>query len=385
MRTLTNARIVTSQGWTAGWLRVDGPRIAEVGAGIAPYPAAESVDLGGRLLVPGWVDIHVHGGGGASFDDGDPERALAAVDLHRRHGTTSLVAGLVTASPAALLRQVAALAELCEAGELAGIHLEGPYLATQRCGAHDPALLRSPDLAEFQRILRAGRGHVRMITLAPELPGALELVRAAVSEGVVAAVGHTDADYATVCAAFDAGATVATHLFNQMRPLHHRDPGPVAAALTDDRVTVEVINDGVHLHPAVVRMAWAAAGADRTAFVTDAMAAAGLGDGDYTLGGRRVRVADGTARLADTGAIAGSTIILADAVRRAVRDLGIPLAAAVRAASTVPAAALRLADVGALLPGRYADLVVLEPDGTLHAVYHRGRPVTGVPASRGQR
>ncbi|EOR70500.1 N-acetylglucosamine 6-phosphate deacetylase, partial [Thermobifida fusca TM51] len=224
MRTLTNARIVTSQGWTAGWLRVDGPRIAEVGAGIAPYPAAESVDLGGRLLVPGWVDIHVHGGGGASFDDGDPERALAAVDLHRRHGTTSLVAGLVTASPAALLRQVAALAELCEAGELAGIHLEGPYLATQRCGAHDPALLRSPDLAEFQRILRAGRGHVRMITLAPELPGALELVRAAVSEGVVAAVGHTDADYATVCAAFDAGATVATHLFNQMRPLHHRDP-----------------------------------------------------------------------------------------------------------------------------------------------------------------
>ncbi|QOS58975.1 N-acetylglucosamine-6-phosphate deacetylase [Thermobifida fusca] len=385
MRTLTNARIVTSQGWTAGWLRVDGPRIAEVGAGIAPYPAAESVDLGGRLLVPGWVDIHVHGGGGASFDDGDPERALAAVDLHRRHGTTSLVAGLVTASPAALLRQVAALAELCEAGELAGIHLEGPYLATQRCGAHDPALLRSPDLAEFQRILRAGRGHVRMITLAPELPGALELVRAAVSEGVVAAVGHTDADYATVCAAFDAGATVATHLFNQMRPLHHRDPGPVAAALTDDRVTVEVINDGVHLHPAVVRMAWAAAGADRTAFVTDAMAAAGLGDGDYTLGGRRVRVADGTARLADTGAIAGSTITLADAVRRALRDLGIPLAAAVRAASTVPAAALRLADVGALLPGRYADLVVLEPDGTLHAVYHRGRPVTGVPASRGQR
>ena len=385
MRTLTNARIVTSQGWTAGWLRVDGPRIAEVGAGIAPYPAAESVDLGGRLLVPGWVDIHVHGGGGASFDDGDPERALAAVDLHRRHGTTSLVAGLVTASPAALLRQVAALAELCEAGELAGIHLEGPYLATQRCGAHDPALLRSPDLAEFQRILRAGRGHVRMITLAPELPGALELVRAAVSEGVVAAVGHTDADYATVCAAFDAGATVATHLFNQMRPLHHRDPGPVAAALSYDRVTVEVINDGVHLHPAVVRMAWAAAGADRTAFVTDAMAAAGLGDGDYTLGGRRVRVADGTARLADTGAIAGSTITLADAVRRAVRDLGIPLAAAVRAASTVPAAALRLADVGALLPGRYADLVVLEPDGTLHAVYHRGRPVTGVPASRGQR
>lgn len=268
------------------------------------------------------------------------------------------------------------MAELCDSGDLAGIHLEGPYLAVHRCGAHDPTLLRAPDLVEFQRILRVGRGHVRMITLAPELPGALELIRAAVSEGVVPAVGHTDADYATVCAAFDAGATVATHLFNQMRPLHHRDPGPVVAALNDDRVTVEVINDGLHLHPAVVRMVWAAAGVSRTVLVTDAMAAAGLGDGDYTLGGLHVQVREGTARLASTGAIAGSTITLADAVRRAVRDLGVSLVEALHTASTVPAAALRLTDVGALLPGRYADLVVLDSKGTIHAVYHRGRPLT---------
>ena len=192
VRTLTNARIVTSQGWTAGWLRVDGPRIAEVGAGIAPYPAAESVDLGGRLLVPGWVDIHVHGGGGASFDDGDPELlprrpAPSARDDQPGRGTGDRF-------PAALLRQVAALAELCEAGELAGIHLEGPYLATQRCGAHDPAALPRPRRVPAD--LRAGRGHVRMITTRPSCPARSNWC-VQLFPGVVAAVGHTDADYAT--------------------------------------------------------------------------------------------------------------------------------------------------------------------------------------------
>lgn len=377
MSTLTNARLVTADGIVDGWLRIEGERIAATGRGAAPDRPADSVDLGGRLLAPGCVDVHVNGGGGASFDEGDPERALTAVAFHRRHGVTTLVGGLVTASPAAMLRQVAALAELCDAGELAGIHLEGPYLAPGRCGAHDPALLRPPDPVEFHRLLAAGRGHVRMITLAPELPGALDLVRAAVAEGVVAAVGHTDADHETVRAAFDAGATVATHLFNQMRPVHHRDPGPVVAALNDDRVTVELVNDGVHVHPAVARMAWRAAGASRTALVTDAMAAAGLGDGDYTLGGLRVRVADGTARLASTGAIAGSTVTLPEAVRRAVRDLGVPVPEALRAASAVPAAALHLADVGVLTPGRYADLVVLGEDLEVESVYRRGRPVVG--------
>jgi len=373
--TFTNARLVTPSGTVEGWLRVAGERIAAVGPGTAPSSPGKTVDLGGRLLAPGCVDVHVHGGAGVSFDEGDPERALAAVAFHRRRGVTTLVASLVTAAPADLLRQVAALAELCDAGELAGIHLEGPYLAPGRCGAHDPALLRLPDPAEFRRLLAAGRGHVRMVTLAPELPGALDLVRAAVAEDVVAAVGHTDADHATTRAAFDAGATVATHLFNQMRPLHHRDPGPVAAALNDDRVTVELVNDGVHVHPEAARMAWRAAGAARLALVTDAMAAAGLGDGDYLLGGLPVRVSGGTARLAATGAIAGSTVTLPEAVRRAVRDLGVPRHEALRAASAVPAAALRLADVGELTPGRYADLVVLDDSLAVTSVYRRGRPV----------
>ncbi|UOE18182.1 N-acetylglucosamine-6-phosphate deacetylase [Thermobifida halotolerans] len=375
MSTLTNAQMVTADGILDGWLRVEDGRIAEIGSGPAPHGAAETVDLGGRLLAPGYVDIHVHGGAGASFGDGDPERALAVVESHRRHGVTTLVGSLVTAAPEETLRQVAALAELCESGDLAGIHLEGPYLAPGRCGAHDPALLRRPDPAEFRRILAAGRGHVAMITLAPELPGALDLVRAAVAEGVVAAVGHTDADYDRTRAAFDAGATVATHLFNQMRPVHHRDPGPVVAALTDDRVVVELVNDGVHVHPGAARMAWNAAGASRVALVTDAMSATGLGDGEYTLGRLRVRVVGGTARLATTGAIAGSTITLTDAVRRAVRELRVPPVEAVRAAGAVPAAALRLTDVGVLAPGCRADLLVLEEDLSVRTVYHRGRPL----------
>ncbi|TDQ51993.1 N-acetylglucosamine-6-phosphate deacetylase [Actinorugispora endophytica] len=376
MSTLVNARVVTADGITDGWLRIGGERIAAIGSGPAPHDPAGTVDIGGRLLAPGLVDIHIHGGAGASFTDADPERAMAVVEFNRAHGVTSLLGGLVAATPEDTLRQVSVLAELCDSGELAGIYLEGPYISTGKCGAHDPALLRDPDTAEFRRILDAGRGHVRMVTLAPELPGALDLVRAAVSEGVVAAVGHTEATYDQTRAAFDAGSTVATHIYNQMRPLHHREPGPIAAALNDERVTVELINDGVHVHPGAARLVRDTVGPHRLALVTDAMAATGLGDGEYTLGRLRVRVDGGEARLTDTGAIASSTIVLPEAVRRAVRDLDAAPVDALRAASGTPAAALRLADAGVLETGRYADVVVLDDDLAVRAVYHRGRAVT---------
>lgn len=376
MSTLANARLAVPGGIADGWLRIEGERIAAIGSGPAPDDPAGTVDLGGRLLAPGLVDIHIHGGAGASFTEADPERAMAVVESNRAHGVTTLLGGLVTAAPGDTLRQVAALAELCDSGELAGIYLEGPYIALEKCGAHDPELLRAPDTDEFQQILKAGRGHVRMLTLAPELPGALDLVRAAVAEGVVAAVGHTEATYDQTRAAFDAGATVATHIYNQMRPLHHREPGPIAAALNDERVTVELINDGVHVHSGAARLVYDAVGAARLALVTDAMAATGLGDGEYTLGGLRVRVAGGEARLADSGAIASSTIVLPEAVRRAVRDLSVPPADALRAAAATPAAALGLTDAGVLAVGRYADIVVLDDDLIVEAVYHRGRAVT---------
>ncbi|TQN32738.1 N-acetylglucosamine-6-phosphate deacetylase [Haloactinospora alba] len=375
MTTLTNARLVTPDGVRNGWLRVAGDRITGMGTGETPGGEA-STDVGGRWVLPGGVDVHVHGGAGAAFSDADPQAAMRIVEHNRSHGVTTLLGGLVAASPADTLRQVAALAELCDTGDLAGIYLEGPYIAASKCGAHDPELLRDPDVDEFSQILKAGRGHVRMITVAPELPGALELVRAATAEGVVAAVGHTEADYEQTRAAFDAGATMATHLYNAMRPLHHREPGPIAAALNDPRVTVELINDGVHVHPGAARLVFDTAGSERVALVTDAMAATGLGDGEYTLGKLRVLVRDGQATVAETGAIASSTIVLPDAIRRAVHTLpgedGVGLAAAARSATATPARALGLERVGELATGNRADLLLLDPELNVAGVMYGG-------------
>ncbi|MFW5420211.1 N-acetylglucosamine-6-phosphate deacetylase [Nocardiopsis sp. CNT-189] len=370
--TLTNARLLTPEGFRLGWLHIERGRIRSLGTGALPAEAGPAVDAGGRTVLPGAVDVHVHGGAGAAFTETDPERLLSIVRFNREQGVTTVVGGLVAASPADTLAQVAALAELTEAGEIAGSYLEGPWISEHRHGAHDPALLREPDLAEFAQIVKAGRGHIRMITVAPELPGALDLIRAAVSEGITVAVGHTEATYDQARAAFDAGASMATHLYNAMRPLNHREPGPIGAALTDERIVLELINDGVHVHPAAAQVAFDAAGSERIALVTDAMAATGLGDGTYSLGKLEVRVEGGRALLAD-GTIASSTIVLPDAIRRAVRTVpGVDLAAAARSAATVPARALGIPEVGSLEPGFHADLLVLDDDLGVAGVVHRG-------------
>lgn len=369
--TLTNARVVTPNGVHNGWLRVEDGRVAALGSG-EPAPGGEAHDVRGAWVAPGMVDTHIHGGAGHAFPDADSEGARRIIAFNRAEGVTSLVGGLVAATPEHTLHQVAALAELCDEGELAGIYLEGPFIARSRCGAHDPELLRDPDTAEFDRWLEAGRGHVRMITVAPELPGALELIGAAASSGVVAAVGHTEASYEQTLAAFDTGASVATHVYNAMRPLNHRDPGPIAAALGDGRVTVELIMDNVHVHPGAARLVFDAAGADRVSLVTDAMSATGLGDGEYTLGDLRVRVSGGEARLVENGTIASSTIVLPQAVRNAVDGLGVGIPEAVRSASSVPAAALGLDGVGQIVVGGRADLVVLNDDLSVSEVMYRG-------------
>jgi N-acetylglucosamine-6-phosphate deacetylase len=367
--TLTNARVVTPDGVHEGWLRIENGRVAALGS---DGPVSGGRDLGGAWVVPGMVDTHVHGGAGHAFTETDPEGVRETIAFNRSRGVTALVGGLVAATPEDTLRQVAALAELCDAGELAGIYLEGPFISRARCGAHDPDLLRDPDTAEFDRWLKAGRGHVRMVTVAPELPGALDLIGAAASSGVVAAVGHTEATYEQTLAAFDAGASVATHLYNAMRPLGHRDPGPIAAALGDERVTVELILDNVHVHPGAAGLVFDAAGADRVSLVTDAMSATGLGDGEYTLGDLRVRVSGGEARLAESGTIASSTIVLPQAVRNAVRGLGVGVPEAVRSASSVPAAALGLDGVGRIEVGGRADLVVLDDGLEVREVVYEG-------------
>lgn len=368
---LTGARVIAgNRVLDPGWVRVSGDRIAEVGEG--DPPATDAVDLAGAWLAPGFVDIHVHGGAGASYPSGDPGEARRVARLHLRHGTTTTLASLVTASPEQLLKAVAGLAELVADGTLAGLHLEGPFLAATRCGAHDPALLRPPDREELAGLLRAGNGSIRQVTVAPELPGGLDMIRQLTDAGVVAAAGHTDATYEQGRAAFDAGATVVTHLFNGMRPVHHREPGLATAALEDDRVTVELINDGCHLHHAVVRSAFAHVAAGRVALVTDAMAAAGAGDGEYELGGQRVLVTDGVARLAGGSSIAGSTLTMDEAVRRTVTEAGVSVVDAVTAASTTPARVLGLDGVGVIAAGARADLVVLNDDLVVRRVLRGG-------------
>lgn len=379
MPTFANARVVTeSDVLDVGWLSVEGPLITGVGSGRPPVAA---VDLGGRWVLPGFVDVHVHGGGGHSMLAGDHDAVARAVAFHQRHGTTTTLASLVTAPIDELLLAVGRLADLADdgglAGQVAGIHLEGPFLSTARCGAQNPRHMIDPDTAVTGALLDAGRGHIRMVTVAPERPGALDLVTTLAAAGVLAAIGHTDADHEQVAAAVDAGANVATHLGNGMRPFHHREPGPIGTCLADPRVACELIVDGHHLHPAMVRLAAAAKGPDGIVLITDATAAAGVGDGDHRLGHLDIEVRDGVARLAGHDTLAGSTLSMDVAVRNAVAA-GLSVAEASRAASLVPARLLGLADrTGSIASGKTADLVVLDDSMSVHAVIARGTTVAG--------
>jgi len=378
-----------------GWIRLAGSRIDAVGLGEPPAePGLPVTSLRGRWVLPGFVDMHVHGGGGTSFTEGTAEDARRAAEFHRRNGTTTMLASLVTAPLADLEARAAMLAGLAREGVIAGLHLEGPFLAAARCGAQDPRHMIAPDVAAFDRLLAMAGGWLRVITLAPELPGATDLITAAARAGVIGAVGHTDATADVTAAAVDAGASHATHLFNGMRPLHHREPGPVGALLDRDEVSCEVIADGVHLHDTAIRLVARAAGPARLVLITDAMAAAGMPDGRYRLGSMRVDVAGGEARLAAdadsgaddgsgggagprvAGAIAGSTATMATVVRHAIAA-GLPVIDVAAAASTNPARVLGLAGrTGALCPGLDADLVVCDEAFGLRAVMRRGEWIT---------
>lgn len=359
-----------------GWVRVVGDRIGEVGSGRVP-DGAEHV---GAWLLPGFVDLHVHGGGGhdmsRSVDD-----LVAGARFHQRHGTTATLVSLAAAPVDRLVEQLGRVAEVAEGGvdqfgvQVLGAHLEGPFLSSARCGAIDERWLRAPDVGLFDELLAAGRGSVRTITIAPELPGALALVEQAVAAGVVVAVGHTDATYDEAVAAFRAGATAVTHLGNAMRPMHHREPGPILAA-QDGGAACEVINDGVHVHPAFLRMVhgW---GADRPLLVTDAVAAVGLPDGDHELGGRAVSVVDGQVRLTD-GTLAGSTLTGGAAMRRAV-EAGLPPVDVALAAATNPARVIsQSAGRGAVAAGLAADLAVLDESFGIVGVLVAGQWVEDV-------
>ncbi len=359
-----SGRIVRPGAVVTGHVQIDGPTILAV---------TEDPHDDPDYVVPGFVDLHCHGGGGHRFTTGDAGEARAAAAFHLGHGTTTMLASLVS-SPFELMRDAtAAFRPLVDDGTIAGIHFEGPYLSAVRCGAQNPEFLRDPSLDELTALVELGGPAVRMMTVAPELPGALEAVKLLVAAGAIAALGHTDASYEQTRAGVAAGATVGTHVFNGMRPVHHREPGPVVALLDSAPVVCELVADGVHLHDGMLAFAARTAGPERTALVTDAMDAAGMPDGRFELGGQTVVVADRVARLQRDGSIAGSTLTMDAALRRAV-GAGITLPDACLMASTTPARALGLSDqLGALEAGLRADLVVLSPDLRVKRVMRAGR------------
>lgn len=348
---------------TPGELVIEGEAV--VGVGAPAEGPGEVVELGDVTLAPGYVDVHDHGGGGFSFVE-DPAAAAA---LHRSHGSTSVVASLVTQSIDELEAQVRALAVLVDAGELAGIHLEGPWLSPKYKGAHPVDRLRDPAPAEVERLLDAGAGTVKMVTIAAEREGALEAIRTIVAHGAVAALGHSDCTYDQAVAAIDAGVTGATHLFNAMPGLKHREPGPVLALLEDPRVWPELIVDGIHLRPELA--AWVMGANPRIVLITDAMAAAGCDDGDYVLGELPVEVRDHVAHIAGTDTIACSTLTLDQGVVNAI-EAGVDPLVALAAATSRPAEYLGLSSVGTFAPGTRADAVVLGPDWSVSRVLYRG-------------
>ncbi|MDQ1085011.1 MULTISPECIES: N-acetylglucosamine-6-phosphate deacetylase [Microbacterium] len=348
------------------WVLTDDELILAVGTGEPPPVDAERIDGAGGILTPGLIDLHRHGGGGHRHEDG-VDGIRAAADLHAAHGTARGVASLVAAPVDVLESQLAAIASLTRTDRrVLGSHLEGPFLAVDRCGAHDPRHLIDPTPEVVQRLLDAAEGTLRQVTLDPQRPGALDAIGTFRSAGVAVAVGHTDATYAEAAAAFRAGATLLTHAFNAMPGLHHRAPGPVLAAVDAEDVVLELILDGLHVDPRLAASLFTLA-PGRVALITDAMAAAGADDGLYRLGDLSVRVEGGRALVDGSDTLAGSTLTQDMALENA-RALGIPLPIAVEAVTLTPARALGLDDrLGLVRPGFSADVTLWDAAGTVRA------------------
>jgi N-acetylglucosamine-6-phosphate deacetylase len=344
--------------------------------------ADETVDADGLTVLPGFLDVHIHGGGGHDTMDATPDSLRAVLRTHAAHGTTGLLLTTITQSREKIAAALRAAADACAAGPAfcadgarpLGIHLEGPYISPARPGAQPKEFVRPYDVAEFDGWLRDAGGHLRLITLAPEEPNADALIAACRAVGVVVSFGHTDADAGQIHAAVDRGAAHATHLFNAMPPLHHRKPGPIGVALSDPRVMCEVIADGHHVAPEIVRLIVAAKGDRGTILITDAMAGAGAPDGTYDLGGHAVAVSGGKALLSD-GTLAGSVLTMAQAAKNVRGWAGVGWDALARLTSTNAADQLGLTEYGRLAPGCAADFVLVDDDLTVHATYVAGRRV----------
>lgn len=333
------------------WIDIREGLIHEIGDGA--HPSAERKFTG--TLIPGFVDIHCHGGGGYYFSNLNPDQITGAIDIHRQAGTTTQYASLVTADLDQLKAQIEALIPFVRSGDLAGIHLEGPYLSHAKCGAHAPELLRAPHLEEVQSLIEWGQGTIAMVTIAPELEGSLESITWLASQGIVAAIGHSDADADTARAAIDAGAKVVTHFTNAMAKMVGGQ-SMATEVLEDSDISLELINDGTHVPIDVIEVVKENA-LERTILVTDAMSAAGSIDGKYLIGDLEVEVKDSIARLVSNGSLAGSTLTMERAFINFINKDGVNIVDAVHASSTRAAQVFGLKNVGTISIGKKANIL----------------------------
>ncbi|MGC1108047.1 MAG: N-acetylglucosamine-6-phosphate deacetylase [Candidatus Acidiferrales bacterium] len=375
LQEITDAAIVFEDG-----------RISAVGprAGIVAPPGAREISARDATIMPGFVDVHVHGAGGHDVMSSTEEALTTIASTVARRGTTSIVATTVTAPPDETRRCLEGISRYIlspanrsanVAAEIIGIHLEGPFISPARRGVHPAGAIAKPSLTLLDRYLEAAAGTVRILTLAPEIPGALELVERGYAKGLVVALGHTDATYEQARTAIFRGARHAVHVFNAMRPFSHRETGVLGAVLTDPSVTAELIADGVHVDDPAIRLLLAAKGTDLVILVSDGTAATGMRDGSYRLGTFDVTVSDGVCRNRE-GKLAGSTLTLDRAVQHMVR-LGVPLIEAIRMATYNPARRVGMeARKGVLAPGADADLILLTPELKISNVFARGAPLS---------
>ncbi|THF74955.1 N-acetylglucosamine-6-phosphate deacetylase [Cohnella fermenti] len=384
-----NANVVTPEGIVEnGWLLAREGRIAGIGRmsdGLPSDPAdgsaglrLERIDAEGGWLLPGFVDVHVHGGAGHDFMDADQAGLDEIARFHASHGTTSILATSLTATRDELtdvLRRVRAYrSRPMPHAQVVGVHFEGPFINPKWKGAQNPDYILPPQREWLEEWVREFPGLIKIQTLAPESAGALDYIERLAASGIVPSCGHTDATYDEVIAAADRGLRHAVHTFNAMKPLHHREPGTVGAVLTDDRITAEVISDGHHVHAGAIKLITRAKGADKVILVTDAMAAAGMPDGDnYDLGGLPVVMKCGVARLKESGNLAGSTLTMIAAFQHMVRSVGVSIPDASKMASANPARQIGIGrEAGTLEAGKRADVLLLDAELELQQVWIGG-------------
>lgn len=359
---LVNGTVVTPEGLLEnGDVLIEGGRITEVGHNLQ-CEADERIDAAGQYVLPGFIDMHIHGAAGSDVMDATPEAIRAMADVLPKEGTTSFLATSMTQAPEAIsaaMRNLAAFDSEPGQADMLGIHLEGPFVSPKRAGAQPLQYICPPDDSQFDQWQEESGGRIKMVTFAPEEPGGMQFIRKLASENVIASIGHTDASVIQMEEAAEAGAKQATHLYNQMSPFHHREPGAIGGALLTDNLSAEIIADFIHSHPKSVELAYRMKGPDRLILITDAMRAKGLQPGEYELGGQPVHVTETDARLAD-GTLAGSILKMDQAVKNVAGMLGLGPVEVAKITSGNAARQLGISQKGAIAAGKDADLVVLD-------------------------